>query len=111
MLTGKPPKQKAAREPEPDRKSGTERRKDAAERRRELAPLAKRIKDAESEMAKLQKAIRAVDAGLADPGLYVSDPARVAKLGKDRAEAERRLVRIEENWLALSAEYEAALAD
>ena len=110
VLTGRPPKIKPVAEPEVDRRSGQEKRKDAAERRKELAPLHKKIKDAEGELAKLQKAIAAIDADLASPSLYERDPQRAAKLAKDRADAEKRLMRAEERWLEMSQEYEAGVA-
>ena len=48
---------------------------------------------------------------LADPKLYDRDPARVATLGKERADAASALARAEEEWLALSGEYEDAVGD
>jgi ATP-binding cassette subfamily F protein 3 len=45
---------------------------------------------------------------LADPNLYERDPARVATLAKERADAAAALTAAEEQWLALSEEYEAA---
>jgi ATP-binding cassette subfamily F protein 3 len=48
---------------------------------------------------------------LADPKLYDREPARVANLGKERADAVSELARAEDQWLALSGEYEDAVAD
>ncbi len=110
VLTGRPPKQKKPAVPEPERKTGAERRKDTAERRREMEPLARRIKAAEDAMAKLQQMIERIDRELAAPDLYARDPARAAKLAKDRSELEAKLVQAEEGWLKLSHEYEAAVA-
>jgi len=111
VLTGRPPKSKKVTiETEPEKKTGAERRKDAAVKRKEYEPLARRIKDAEDAMAKLQRMIERIDAELASPGLYEKDPGRVAKLAKDRSDLEAKLVRAEEGWLALSQEYEAAIA-
>jgi len=45
---------------------------------------------------------------MADPKLYERDPARVASLAKERADAATALAAAEEEWLALSAEYEGA---
>jgi ATP-binding cassette, subfamily F, member 3 len=110
VLTGKPPKAKEAPQPlsQPG-ESANERRKQAADRRRELAPLQQKIKQAEANMAKLQKLISQIDDKLAVPTLFASDPAKGAKLAKDRAEAEKRLIIAEEQWLAMSEEYEAAM--
>lgn len=110
VLSGK----RKARKSEPEtatheETNGAERRKAAAGKRRELAPLQKEIQEAESRIAKLQKAIGDIDAALAKPELYEKDPDRSQKLAIDRAKAEKLLVVTEENWLALSAEYEAEL--
>jgi len=110
VLTGKRPKRKQeAVAPQPF-VPAAERRKDSAERRRELAPLQKRIKDAENEMNRLRRDIERIDAALAAPGLYERDPARGAKLSRERSEAEKKLVRLEEDWLELSAQYEKGVA-
>jgi ATP-binding cassette subfamily F protein 3 len=51
-----------------------------------------------------------IDAALADPTLYDSDPARVATLSKERADVARTLSAAEDQWLALSEAYENAIA-
>ena len=51
-----------------------------------------------------------IDQLLADPKLYERDPARVATLAKERADAATALAAAEEQWLALSGEYESAAA-
>jgi len=86
------------------------RRREAAERREQTAPLRKKIKAAESLVGKLHKEIQAFDARLADPSLYARDPARIAVESRGRAEAVKALADAEEEWLALSTEYEAASA-
>ncbi|MFZ1815719.1 MAG: ABC-F family ATP-binding cassette domain-containing protein [Rhizobiaceae bacterium] len=116
VLTGRKPQEKqakadpvqAARAPA---KPAAERRKDAAERRREAEPLKKRIREAEAAMGKLQKQIGEIDEKLASPELYGRFPDQAARLAKERADAEKKLVSAEENWLRLSEEYESALAD
>ena len=67
------------------------RRRSAAERREQIAPLRKKIRQTESLIEKLHKEIQAFDARLADPSLYARDPARIAAEGKGRAEAVGRL--------------------
>ncbi|MBZ9935145.1 ABC-F family ATP-binding cassette domain-containing protein [Mesorhizobium sp. BR1-1-16] len=100
------------RESEQDKgSSAQERRKESAQRRAELAPLRKKIKDAESLMEKLQKEIQKLDTALADTALYVRDPAKATSLARDRAEAARKLAACEENWLEMSADFEAAVSD
>jgi len=91
-----------------DRPSRSEARRAAAERRAELAPLKRRITALEAEMVKLGKRIGEIDQAMADPKLYERDPARVATLAKERADAAAALTAAEEHWLALSGEYESA---
>jgi len=55
--------------------------------------------------------VLSIDAMLADPKLYDREPARVAALGKERADAAGELARAEDEWLALSGKYEDALAE
>jgi ATP-binding cassette subfamily F protein 3 len=86
------------------------RRREAAERRAETAPLRKKIKATEALIEKLQKEIAAFDARLADPSLYARDAARIAAESRGRAQAAKALADAEETWLALSAEYEDASA-
>jgi len=87
-----------------------EQRRAAAERRAELAPLQREIKAAEAEAATLSARIAEIDALLADETLYRREPARVASLGKERADASARLRAAEDRWLALSGDYERAMA-
>jgi len=89
-------------------RSRSEVRRAAAERRAELAPLKRRIATVEAEMAKLGARVAEIDRTLADPKLYERDPARVASLAKERADAAATLAAAEEQWLALSGEYESA---
>src|SRR5262249_22709846 len=86
------------------------RRREAAERREQTAPLRKRIRAIESLIEKLRREIEAFDRRLADPALYTRDPDKITAESKGRADAARALAAAEEEWLALSAEYEAASA-
>jgi ATP-binding cassette subfamily F protein 3 len=90
--------------------SRSERRRVAAERRIELAPLRARIAAAEGEMARLNRELERIDAALAAPDLFARDPARAAAHAKARSEAAAALARSEEEWLAASAAYESASA-
>ena len=92
------------------RVSRADLRRAAAEKRSELAPLKRRIEEFDKSIAKLTKKIAEIDATLADPKLYDRDPGRVAMLGKERADATTALAAAEDEWLALSAEYEDAMA-
>ena len=93
------------------RQSRTDLRRAAAEKRAELAPLKRQIDAFDKTIARLTKRIAEIDAMLADPKLYDREPARVARLGKERADAVSELARAEDEWLALSGEYEEAVAD
>ncbi len=86
-----------------------DRRREAAERRQQTAPLRKKIKDAEALVESLQKEIRKLDARLGDSGLYERGPGEAAALAKARAEAVRSLAQTEEIWLHATAELEAAM--
>jgi ATP-binding cassette subfamily F protein 3 len=100
-----------AREVRPaERPTRSEARRAAAERRAELAPLKRRITMLEGEMSRLGKRIDEIDQAMADPRLYERDPARVATLSKERADAAAALAAAEEQWLELSGEYESAAA-
>jgi ATP-binding cassette subfamily F protein 3 len=94
----------------PPRANRTELRRAAAEKRVELAPLRRRIADAETAVKRLTQDIARTDAALAAPGLFARDPAKAATLSKARADAAAALARAEDDWLAASAEFEAAMA-
>jgi ATP-binding cassette subfamily F protein 3 len=86
-----------------------ELRRAAAEKRSELAPLRRRIAEAESAVKRLGQEIAGIDAALADPGLFARDPARAATLAKGRADAVNALARAEDDWLEASAAFESAM--
>ncbi len=90
------------------RVSALDRRRAAAALREQLAPLRKKIKDAETRIDKLQKEIARLDGDLADPDLFTRDAARGTRLMKARSDAEKALAETEETWLELSAEHEEA---
>jgi len=84
-------------------------RRAAAEKRVELAPLRRRITEAEKAVKRWGEEIAGIDAALADPGLFARDPARAAALAKGRAEAVSALARAEDDWLEASAAFESAM--
>ena len=102
-------KSRAAAEEEPRSKAG--QRKAAAERRAAMAPLKKKISEIESLTARLEKTIQLLDAELANPLLYEKTPGKAAEMARKRSDAQARLVEAEDEWLALSAEYDDAMAD
>jgi ATP-binding cassette subfamily F protein 3 len=89
------------------RVSRTETRRAAAEKRAELAPLRSRIAAADKTIARLTKEIGRIDAELATD-LFARDPGKATALAKARSDAVAALAAAEEDWLAASAEYEAA---
>ncbi|CTQ74512.1 ABC-F family ATP-binding cassette domain-containing protein [Roseibium alexandrii] len=93
---------------EADAASAQEKRREAAQKRSQLKPLRQKIDAAEKEMTRLQEKIAKIDDMLADPEFFQTDPDRAAKFAKERAFCEKKLVKTEEEWLELSAEFEEA---
>ncbi|WP_181707420.1 ABC-F family ATP-binding cassette domain-containing protein [Chthonobacter rhizosphaerae] len=91
-----------------DKVTNADRRRLAAERRAQLAPLRKQIQAVESRIETLRKSVAKLDGALADPDLFTRDPAKGAKLSKERADALKAIDAAEEEWLELSGTYEAA---
>ncbi|WP_029032508.1 ABC-F family ATP-binding cassette domain-containing protein [Salinarimonas rosea] len=83
-------------------------RRAAAEKRVALGPLRKQRDALEGRIEKLGELIGKIDAALADGTAYQKDPAKAADLARKRAEAADALARVEEEWLAVSGELEAA---
>ncbi|MAU22719.1 MAG: glycosyl transferase family 1 [Martelella sp.] len=105
---GKP---KAAKTPVEDTRSKAEQRRSAADRRASMAPLKKQIDMAEKKTAKIEAIIARLDADLANPKLYTQSPEKAKVMIQARANAAAELSKIEEEWLSLSAKYEAGMAD
>ena len=61
-------------------------------------------------MNRLTAEIARLDQALAEPGLFARDPAKAAAMAKSRADQAAALARAEEEWLAASAQFEAAMA-
>jgi ATP-binding cassette subfamily F protein 3 len=100
-------KPKSVTAPAPGRNNA---RRDSAEKRAELAPLRKRIGDADARIKKLNVDLARFDAALAEADLFARNPAKAAELAKARSDAADALAHAEEEWLAASGEYEAANA-
>jgi ATP-binding cassette subfamily F protein 3 len=92
------------------RASRTDQRRAAAERRAELAPLKKAMVAAERHVEKLAKEIAALDALLADPALYATDPGRAQNAAQQRGQFVKQLSEAEDSWLAATEAYEDASA-
>jgi ATP-binding cassette subfamily F protein 3 len=86
-------------------------RRGAAERRRQLKPLKDRADAAEHQVGHLSTEIAKLDRALADPLLFVQNPAKGTTVSKKRADAVRKLEAAETLWLKLREDYETALAE
>ncbi len=96
---------------EADKASKAERRRDAAQRRQALEPLAKEIRATEALMERIRKRIDNIEDQLADPRLYEKEPTAATQLAKERSDLSNALAGHEERWLTLSAEYEEGIAE
>ncbi|MDR3511331.1 MAG: ABC-F family ATP-binding cassette domain-containing protein [Caulobacteraceae bacterium] len=76
----------------------------------QAAPLKRKLEAAEAALARETRAAAELDQALADPQLYVRDPAKAAELGQRRAKKQAALDAAEREWLAAAEAYEAALA-
>jgi ATP-binding cassette subfamily F protein 3 len=86
-----------------------DRKRQEAERRRQLQPLRERVKRLEQEMEHLGGLQAGLEARLADSGIY--DEARKPELKAllaDKAQADQALSQVELDWLAASEELETA---
>lgn len=88
-----------------------DRRRLAAAKRAELAPLRKTVQQAEKELERLTARLETLDRDLAAPGLFTDDPAKAEKLMITRGETAKKLSQAEEAWLSASEAYEQAELD
>ncbi|HSC19009.1 MAG TPA: ABC-F family ATP-binding cassette domain-containing protein [Rhizomicrobium sp.] len=108
LLSGEAPR--AAEEPAPKR-SKEDARREAAERRLKLKPLKEKIDIEERHIATLTAELAKLDAALADPLLFLHDPAKGSAVSKKRAEAKRKLDAAESRWLAAHEQYEREISE
>jgi ATP-binding cassette subfamily F protein 3 len=73
-------------------------RRAAAERRRELEPLRRRVRDAEARVSALTKDLAAIETALADPATYAGG-REVPELLRQQAELRATLESAERDWL------------
>ena len=83
-------------------------RRNAAERRTQLAPLRRAMQSAEKRVESIASEIAAIDAALADPALYARDPAKAQRLVLDRGSKAKSLAEAEDAWLAATEALESA---
>lgn len=87
-----------------------EERRQAAQRRAELAPLRKQLAQHERCVETLQKKIAAIDFSLGDHSLYEKQPDKARSLTLERAAMVKELKIAEEAWFEASLAYEEAAA-
>ncbi|PNG26838.1 ABC-F family ATP-binding cassette domain-containing protein [Methylocella silvestris] len=83
-------------------------REPAPIRVKDPGPLKKRIAAAEDKMRKFQDLAERIDKALANPESFAKDPAKAAQLSAQRGELEKALRAVEEDWLELTGQFEAA---
>ena len=96
---------------EADKASKADRRREAAQRRAALEPVAKQIRATEALIDRIRKRIDTIEDELANPALYEKDPTTATQLARERSELGHTLAGHEERWLALSQEYEQGIAE
>ena len=94
--------------PSLSREQRQEERRQAAEARARLAPKRKLLKKLEGEISALQGKIDKIDAALGDVSLYEREPEKAKAFGIERGKLQSELEALEEEWLALGEELEAA---
>ncbi|MFP4560802.1 MAG: ribosomal protection-like ABC-F family protein [Thiohalorhabdus sp.] len=86
-----------------------DRRRAAAERRKELKPLRDEIRRWEKEVNRLTRRKAELDQALANPGLYGDgEKERLQDLLQEQGQVEKALTEAEEAWLEASERLEAA---
>jgi ATP-binding cassette subfamily F protein 3 len=96
---------------EAEKASKADRRREAAQRRNAMEPVAKEIRATEALMDRIRKRIDGIEDELANPAVYEKDPSTATRLAKERSQLTQTLAGHEEKWLALSAEYEEGTAE
>jgi len=96
---------------EAEKASKADRRREAAQRRAAMEPVAKEIRATEALMDRLRKRIDGIEDELANPAIYEKNPSTATRLAKERSQLVATLAGHEDKWLALSAEYEEGTAE
>jgi len=72
-------------------------------------PLKRRLEAAEEVLARTTRQLEELDRQLADPKLYVNDPAKAADLGRKREKAQAAVNEAEAKWMEAAEAYEGAI--
>jgi ATP-binding cassette subfamily F protein 3 len=99
-------KKAVARGPDPK-----EQRRQAAERRAALAPLRKRLAEAETAVGKLEAKKTEIERAMADPALYSGDSKKLIDLQKQLGQVTRDLETAEHVWIAAQEAWDEAQAE
>ncbi len=83
-------------------------RRQAAQRRADLAPLRKQMAGHEKHVDTLQKKIAVIDLALGDPAFYEKQAAKAQALTLERGQLAKELKVAEEAWFEASMAYEEA---
>ncbi len=105
LLLTKPDTRTGSSNPANQRKTD---RRDAAAKRRALAPLRVAVKTCEDRLAKITSMQRQIDAQLADPKFYDGPPSRIETLQIKRSEILAAQERAEAMWLTAEEALENA---
>ena len=76
----------------------------------QAGPLKRKLEAAEAVLARTTKALAEIDAVLADPAIYVKNPAQAADLGQKRIKAQAAVDKAEAEWMAIAEELAAVQA-
>ncbi len=90
--------------------SGKERRKLAAARRIELAPLRKKIKALEAKIESAQKELVTIGEKMSTPAV-LQDSDKMVELSKQRGVIDKSIETLEADWMVLSEQYETEKVD
>jgi ATP-binding cassette subfamily F protein 3 len=71
----------------------------------------RRAENAEAALARAMEELARIDSALTDPGVFTSDPAKAAELGRRRDAVEATVEAAEREWLEAQEAYEALRAN
>jgi ATP-binding cassette subfamily F protein 3 len=74
-----------------------------------VGPLKRKLEAAEQTLARCTSQLAELDHALADPALYVKDPAKARELGDRRDKAKGRMDKAEAEWMTAAEAYDAAV--
>lgn len=89
-----------------------DQRREAAEKRKQLQPLKRKVEKLEAEMDKLNQQKRLLEVLLGDPELYAEGhKVKLKQILQDKAALDARLETVELEWMEASEEYDAAMGE